>query len=65
MTDFELKAIIVVIFLAAGIAVGVLIVVALPQIRFYRRARHYLDYRTRELPPPPEDQEKPPWWQDG
>jgi hypothetical protein len=46
--------------------VGVLIVIALPQIRYYRHARRYLDDRSREeLPPPPQEDERPPWWQDG
>lgn len=67
MTAFEIGAVLALIFLATGIVVGVLIVIALPQIRYYRVARsRYLDDRRREeLPPPGEDDDKPPWWQDG
>jgi hypothetical protein len=66
MTDFEVGAVIAMIFLVFGIVVGVLIVIALPQIRYYRHARRYLDDRSREeLPPPPQEDERPPWWQDG
>lgn len=62
MTSFELEALIVMTFIAIGIAVGVLIVIALPQIRYYRNARRYVERGGREeLPPPPEDEEKPPW----
>lgn len=65
MTAFEVGAVIVGISLAVGIAVGVLIVIALPQIRYYRNARRHL-YRTRrEEVPQREDDERPPWWQDG
>jgi hypothetical protein len=66
MTGFEIGAAIVVIALAIGIAVGILIVIALPQIRYYRNARRYLDRGGwEELPPPPPGDAKPPWWQDG
>jgi hypothetical protein len=65
MTYFEIGAAIVAVSLAIGITVGVLIVIALPQIRYYRRARRYLDHSGREELPPREDDEKPPWWQDG
>jgi hypothetical protein len=66
MTYFEIGAVFALIFLVTGIVVGVLIVIALPQIRYYRVARRYLDDRSREeLPPSGEDDEKPPWWQDG
>jgi hypothetical protein len=66
MTDFEIGAVIAVIFLAVGIVVGVLIIVTLPQIRYYRVTLRYMDDRAREaLPPPRGDDERPPWWQDG
>ena len=65
MTDFEIGALIVAIALAIGITVGVLIVIALPQIRYYKKARRYLDHGGWEELPPREDDEKPPWWQDG
>jgi hypothetical protein len=66
MTDFEVGVVIAMIFLVFGIVVGVLIVISLPQIRYYRRARRYLDDRSREeLAPPREEDERPPWWQNG
>jgi hypothetical protein len=65
MTDFEIGALIVAISLAIGIVFGVLIVIALPQIRHYRNARRYLDHGGWEELPPREDDEKPPWWRDG
>ena len=65
MTYFEIGAAIVAVSLAIGILVGVLIVIALPQIRHYRNARRYLDHGGWEDLPPRDDDEKPPWWQDG
>jgi hypothetical protein len=65
MTSFEIKALVVMIFLALGIAVGVLIVIALPQIRYYRNARRYLHHGGWEELPPPEGEDRPPWWLDG
>jgi hypothetical protein len=62
MTAFEVGAAIVAVSLAIGIVVGVLIVIALPQIRYYRRARRYLDHGGWEELPPPEDNGNPPHW---
>ena len=53
MTAFEIGAAIVAVSLAIGIVVGVLVVIALPQIRYYRRARRYLDHGGWEDLPPP------------
>lgn len=64
MTSLEIGAGIAMIFLATGIAVGVLIVTVLPQLRYYRHARRYLDDRTREELPPPDDEGWPPRWPD-
>jgi hypothetical protein len=65
MTAFEIGAAIVAVSLTIGMVLGVLIVIALPQIRYYRKARRYLDHGGWEELPPREDDEKPPWWQDG
>jgi hypothetical protein len=62
MTAFEIGVVIALIFLAIGIAVGVLIVVVLPQLRYYRHARRYLDDRVREQLPPRDDDDWPPRW---
>jgi hypothetical protein len=62
MTGFEIGAVIAVIFLSVGIGAGVLLVVALPQIRFYRYARRYLDDHMREELPAHEDDEHSPRW---
>jgi len=62
MTAFEIGVVIALIFLAIGIAVGVLIVVVLPQLRYYRHARRYLDDRMREELPPRDDDDWPPRW---
>jgi hypothetical protein len=62
MTDFEIGAVIAVIFLAVGIVVGVLIIVTLPQIRYYRHARRYLDDRMREELLSPDDEDWQSRW---
>ena len=72
MTAFEIGAAIVAVSLAIGIVVGVLIVIALPQIRHYRNARKYLDHGGWEEKhldhggweelPPRDDDERPPRW---
>jgi hypothetical protein len=61
MTSLEIGAAIALTFLAIGIAVGVLIVVVLPQLRYYRRARRYMDERAREELPPRDDNWPPRW----
>ena len=71
MTGFELVASVIGIFFIVGIAVGVLLVIALPSLRFIWRAmlrrlrygRRYMDGGDwRELPPPRDGGEKPPRW---
>lgn len=62
MRDFEIVAIVLVLFLGFGIAMGVLIVSVLP----YRKASEYPEGDREESPPPePEEDERPPWWRDG
>ncbi len=65
MTSLEIGAGIAMVFLAIGITVGVLIVIVLPQLRYYRHARRYLDDRRREELPPYDDGERPPRWPGG
>ena len=62
MTSFEIGAAIAMIFLAAGIGVGVLLVTVLPQLRYYRYARRYLDDRMREELPHRDGDEQSPRW---
>ena len=64
MTSLEIGAAIAMIFLATGIAVGVLIVTVLPQLRYYRHTRRYLDDRMREELPHRDDEGWPPRWPD-
>jgi hypothetical protein len=55
----EVVAAVIIIFFGLGIAMGVLIVVALP----HRRGSKYLhDCKRDEPPTPPEDDDKAPWW---
>jgi hypothetical protein len=65
MRDFEVVAVVIGLFFAIGIAVGMLLVVALPllksMIQRRREARRYMDGGDwRELPP--RDDEGPPPW---
>lgn len=62
MTSLEIGAAIAMIFLATGIAVGVLIVTVLPQLRYYRHARRYLDDRMREELPSSDDEDWQSRW---
>jgi hypothetical protein len=71
VSGFELAAIIVGIFFVSGIAMGVLLVMALPMLpatfRFwpYRDYRAYQDNGAWQAPPRREDDERPPWWDAG
>jgi hypothetical protein len=70
MRGFEVVAIVIGVFFATGIAVGMLLVVALPLLKPMhqpRRAeRRYMDGGDwREFPPPREDDGKPPRWPGG
>lgn len=56
MTDFEIVAIVLVVFLGLGIVTGMLIVSAFSR----RRATTYLEDGERRLPP--EEVERPPRW---
>jgi hypothetical protein len=66
MNGFEVIAIVVGIFFVVGIAVGVLIVVALPPLRFMlrnrRNRRRYMDRGNWSKPPPRDDDRRPPRW---
>jgi MFS superfamily sulfate permease-like transporter len=69
MRGFEIVAVVIGVFFAVGIVVGVLLVVALPLLRSMfrnlRSGRRYMDGDDwRELPPR-EDDEKPPRWPGG
>jgi hypothetical protein len=66
MRDFEVVAVVIGLFFGIGIAVGMLLVVALPplksMLRRRREARRYMDGGDwRELPPRDEDEAPPPW----
>ena len=66
MRDFEVVAVVIGLFFGIGIAVGMLLVVALPplksMLRRRREARRYMDGGDwRELPPRDEDEGPPPW----
>jgi hypothetical protein len=62
MSGFELVAVIIGIFFMVGIAVGVLIVIALPPIRHYRRARRYMEGGGWQEPAALDDDGDPPRW---
>jgi hypothetical protein len=64
--DFEVVAVVIGLFFAIGIAVGMLLVVALPllksMIQRRRETRRYMDGGDwRELPPRDDDERPPPW----
>lgn len=66
MRDFEVVAVVIGLFFGIGIAVGMLLVVALPllksMIQRRREARRYMDGGDwRELPPRDDDERPPPW----
>jgi hypothetical protein len=70
MRGFEVVAIVIGLFFAIGIAVGMLLVVALPLLKSMhqprRGKRRYMNGGDwRELPPPREDDGKPPRWPGG
>jgi hypothetical protein len=65
MRDFEVVAVVIGLFFGIGIAVGMLLVVALPllksMIQRRREARRYMDGGDwRELPPRDDDEGPPP-----
>jgi hypothetical protein len=70
MSGFELVAGVIGIFFVVGIAVGVLVVIALPQLRRGRRGRRYMNDSRRymsgggwqEPPARRDDDERPPRW---
>ena len=67
MRGFEVVTIVIGVFFAIGIAVGMLLVIALPLLRpIHQRRRGRRRYMDRgdwpELPPPHEDDGKPPRW---
>ena len=66
MRDFEVVAVVIGLFFGIGIAVGMLLVVALPllksMIQRRRDARRYMDGGDwRELRPRDDDDGPPPW----
>lgn len=66
MRDFEVVAVVIGLFFAIGIAVGMLLVVALPLLKSMlqrrREARRYTHGGDwRELPPRDDDERPPPW----
>jgi hypothetical protein len=61
MSGFELVASVIGIFFTVGIVVGVLIVIALPQLRHYRRVRRYMDGGVWQEPPALDDSDPPRW----
>jgi hypothetical protein len=61
MTGFELVAGVIGIFFVVGLVVGVLLVISLPQLRRYRRARKYMKGGDWKEPPAPDEDEGPRW----
>jgi hypothetical protein len=66
MRDFEVVAVVIGLFFGIGIAVGMLLVVALPllksMIQRRRGARRYMDGGDwREILPRDDDEGPPPW----
>lgn len=63
MSPFEVWATVIAVFFGFGIAMGVLIVVALPVFRRYREQRRYTNGDDWQEPPAlDEDETKPPRW---
>ncbi len=62
MSGFALVAGVIGIFFAVGIAVGVLIVIALPQLRRRRYRQRYMDGGSWQEPPAIDEDEGPPRW---
>lgn len=70
MRGFEIIAIVVGVFFAIGIAVGMLLVIALPMLRGMlrnrRNRRGYIDGGNwSKLPPRDDDNRRPPRWPGG
>jgi hypothetical protein len=66
---FEIIAIVVGVFFAIGIAVGMLLVIALPMLRGIlrnrRNRRRYIDGGNWWKLPPDDDDRRPPRWPGG
>jgi hypothetical protein len=62
MSGFELVVGVIGIFFTVGIAVGVLLVTALPQFRRRRNTRIYADGGERQRPPALGEDDKSPRW---
>jgi hypothetical protein len=70
MRGVEIVAVVIGLFFAIGIGVGMLLVVALPLLKPMhqrrRGKRRYMDGGDwRELPPPRDDDGRPPRWPGG
>jgi HAMP domain-containing protein len=70
MRSFEIIAIVIGVFFATGIAVGVLLVIALPLLRAMlrnrRNRRRYVDRGNwSKVPPRDNDDRRPPRWPGG
>lgn len=69
MRGFEIIAIVIGVFFAIGIGVGVLLVIALPLLRGVLRSRRnrrgYIDGGNWSKPPPRDDDRRPPRWPGG
>lgn len=60
MSPFEVVAVVIAVFFGFGIAMGVLIVVALPRRR--KRPAYLENGKWEEPPAPPGEDGKPPPW---
>jgi hypothetical protein len=65
MNGFELVAGVIGIFFAVGIAVGVLLVAALPQFRRHRDVRRSMNGGDWHKPPALGEEDEPPRWPGG
>jgi hypothetical protein len=67
MKGFEIIAIVIGVFFAIGIAVGMLLVIALPLLRsmLWNRRRRYIDRGNWWKLPPRDDDRRPPRWPGG
>ena len=69
MRGFEIIAIVISVFFASGIAVGILLVIALPLLRsvlwIRRNRRGYTNGGNWWKMPPDNDNRRPPYWPGG
>jgi hypothetical protein len=69
MRGFEIIAIVIAVFFASGIAVGMLLVIALPLLRsvvwIRRNRRRYTNGGNWWKMPPDDDNRRPPYWPGG